>query len=854
MTRSRIIIGGAGIAVAAAVGLLIGGPLAWQSLLALLLIWVVPGALFVEALLGRTEAAPEPLERVALSAGAGVALAVVTALALGYLPGPLARWQTLAGYTLLVGGLALWALRPPLAPAQPAPGWRPLLTPAVRRQALVALGLILLLGTFLRFTNLGYAEFQGDEARAALRAAAVIQGYEDVLFLHKKGPTEILLPTALYSLTGRLTETMARAPFALANVLGLLAAFVLGWRLAGPVAGGAAALLLALDGYFVGFARIVQYQSVIFLTSALVFLIALRLARDPRRPARWLVLAALLLATGLLSHYEGALVAPAALWLLGLWWWHSRPSLAETARILAPALLVGGVVLAAFYIPFVLHPNFTATYTYLAERRIGGQFPYNNLEDFFLRTTVYSSTYYVLTIVGLLALALLRLFWESRRRAVALAGGVLLLLTLTGTAMNPAWATVGTLDLTVIPFTLVLLAAFLLATSAETRALLIWFGLPMLAAFFFTLKPRTHVYTFFTPWILLAATAVAVGWAWLRRRSTPRVALTVGGGVALATAILFGAYIYLIFVQNQPEYLRHWAEVRSPLYWTVYEEPDDKALFGFPLRMGWKTVGELYRTGELAGPYETNEKEAWVPDWYTRSARRCQGDARYFFLIDNLEPEGAGERAALEQWLADSWHPYGTVTVNGDPRMRIFERNEFPAREPRTFDATEMERAFDQQNADWAFHLGDPSVVPPIPNPVDFTVGNGIHLLGYALNSNSVRPGETLELTLFWRAEQWQLEPYTVFNQIIEPNVAIYGQRDSQPVCGSLPTNRWDPGQIVTDHHSIAIRPDASVGTFPLIIGMYQADRGLRLDVQDGSGTPIGNQIELAQITIEPPR
>ena len=39
-------------------------------------------------------------------------------------------------------------------------------------------------------------------------------------------------------------------------------------------------------------------------------------------------------------------------------------------------------------------------------------------------------------------------------------------------------------------------------------------------------------------------------------------------------------------------------------YYVVYTEPDDKALFGFPLQMGWKTVGGLYSGGELQGSYD----------------------------------------------------------------------------------------------------------------------------------------------------------------------------------------------------------------------------------------------------------
>src|SRR5690606_16847275 len=126
---------------------------------------------------------------------------------------------------------------------------------------------------------------------------------------------------------------------------------------------------------------------------------------------------------------------------------------------LVPATLVGATGLGLFYVPFFLHPNFLASYTYLAERRIGGQFPYNNISDFFLRTTVYNSTYYLVTLIGLLVALLLRLFWRSsmqhaaqpgrglarwRARALTFALSAFLLLTLMATAQNPTWSAIGT--------------------------------------------------------------------------------------------------------------------------------------------------------------------------------------------------------------------------------------------------------------------------------------------------------------------------------------------------------------------------------------------------------------------------
>ncbi|MBK8798967.1 MAG: glycosyltransferase family 39 protein [Anaerolineales bacterium] len=169
---------------------------------------------------------------------------------------------------------------------------------------------MLLLGAGVRLPGLGYAEFHGDEARAVLRASAVIQGEEDVLFLHRKGPVEILAPAALFALTGQLDEANARLPFTLAGLAGLFAVWSIGWRLLSPAAGWLAALLLAVTGYYVAFSRFLQYQSVVILTTAAALLAVAALFQERRAPTRRLLLAALLLATGLLAHYDALAAAP----------------------------------------------------------------------------------------------------------------------------------------------------------------------------------------------------------------------------------------------------------------------------------------------------------------------------------------------------------------------------------------------------------------------------------------------------------------------------------------------------------------------------------------------------------------
>ena len=299
-----------------------------QGLAALLLTALIPGFLLVDALVGQSDTPPTTWERTLYSVAAGYAAAILGMLGLSYLPGSLAQWQTFALFDSLIIVLALIIVwqdrRAPRSLPDPAIFEDADLQLSKQHWLLAGILVLLLTGAFFRFTNLGYSEYQGDEARAAERAAAIIQGYDDVLMLHKKGPTEILLPTAVYSLTGHLTETTARLPFAIANLAALFAVFLLGWRFFNPLTGWIAAMFFALDGYFIGFARIVQYQSVVFLTSILVVLILYRLVQQPRNFTRYFTLASILLATGLLSHYEAALVVIPAVFLLGVLLWQNR--------------------------------------------------------------------------------------------------------------------------------------------------------------------------------------------------------------------------------------------------------------------------------------------------------------------------------------------------------------------------------------------------------------------------------------------------------------------------------------------------------------------------------------------------
>jgi hypothetical protein len=125
--------------------------------------------------------------------------------------------------------------------------------------------------------------------------------------------------------------------------------------------------------------------------------------------------------------------------------------------------------------------------------------------------------------------------------------------------------------------------------------------------------------------------------------------------------------------------------------------------------------------------------------------------------------------------------------------------------------------------------------------PLNAAVGQDIRLLGYDLEPSQVRPGETIELTLYWEAEEEPTGDYTVFTHLLDPFEESRGQMDSQPQGGMYPTYLWDEGERIQDRHTLNVAPDAPPGDYEIAIGMYTLATLERLPIIDQQGLPVAN-------------
>jgi mannosyltransferase len=138
--------------------------------------------------------------------------------------------------------------------------------------------------------------------------------------------------------------------------------------------------------------------------------------------------------------------------------------------------------------------------------------------------------------------------------------------------------------------------------------------------------------------------------------------------------------------------------------------------------------------------------------------------------------------------------------------------------------------------------------VPPIQHRLSANLGGQVELLGYDLAPDELRAGEAMHLTLYWRALDEMEVSYTVFVHLLDGENRLWGQRDSVPGNGTLPTTGWVEGEVIADKYKFTVKPDAPPGEYLIEVGMYDAQNNHRLPVL-GSQEPE-NRILLNQVVV----
>ncbi len=118
-----------------------------------------------------------------------------------------------------------------------------------------------------------------------------------------------------------------------------------------------------------------------------------------------------------------------------------------------------------------------------------------------------------------------------------------------------------------------------------------------------------------------------------------------------------------------------------------------------------------------------------------------------------------------------------------------------------------------------------------------------------------LRAGQTLHVTLGWRALQPVLESYTVFVHLIGPDGQVWAQQDYTPMGGAFPTFLWIPkwieGQQVADpSYRLRVPDEAPAGDYYLEVGLYGMTTVRRLPLFDRQGNLAGDRVVLGPVQV----
>ncbi len=162
-----------------------------------------------------------------------------------------------------------------------------------------------------------------------------------------------------------------------------------------------------------------------------------------------------------------------------------------------------------------------------------------------------------------------------------------------------------------------------------------------------------------------------------------------------------------------------------------------------------------------------------------------------------------------------------------------------------------------------SFPAAYPASLPMVK--VEREVAPGLVLEGFTLDRPSLQPGESLWVTLYWKATAAPLPAYEPELRVLSAQGTPVGSQQGHPAYGQYPCDRWRAGELVVDRRAVPVDPEAGPGEArlelavaghePLALGpvtLEQADRQYTLPpMQYTIDVAFGNVARLRGFALE---
>lgn len=140
---------------------------------------------------------------------------------------------------------------------------------------------------------------------------------------------------------------------------------------------------------------------------------------------------------------------------------------------------------------------------------------------------------------------------------------------------------------------------------------------------------------------------------------------------------------------------------------------------------------------------------------------------------------------------------------------------------------------------------------PPknIAVPLQIKFDDSLLLRGFDVSSTAPRPGDSLVVGLHWQTLHPMPRSYTNFVHLLDDSGRVVAQVDRIPGDGAWPTDTWLAGEWLSDKITLALPLHLPPGKYDLITGWYYWESGERLPVMGDPGS--GDVAYLTTISIQ---
>lgn len=118
----------------------------------------------------------------------------------------------------------------------------------------------------------------------------------------------------------------------------------------------------------------------------------------------------------------------------------------------------------------------------------------------------------------------------------------------------------------------------------------------------------------------------------------------------------------------------------------------------------------------------------------------------------------------------------------------------------------------------------------------DVELGGIARLVAYDLPPAPWKPGDTVQISLFWECRRAPGEELVSFVQLLDKDGRLMAAAEMPPTAGFFPTTRWQSGDIVLDRQELVLPAALPDGAYRLIVGLFRASDKARLSIVRGPG------------------